>query len=179
MIAKIQQDHRNMMQLLQVLEAKVNLLKEDKEIDYRLIKSIISYLKNYADKYHHPMEDLIYAYYLKYRVVKDQVANRLADDHQHLKVMTRELDEMLDMILLDAIIPKELFTEKLAQFVSNQKSHLNYEEQDILPAIKKSLTADDWIHLSLEWKHNEYADPLFGANISHEFKSLAARINLT
>jgi len=178
MIAKIQQDHRNMMQLLQVLEAKVNLLKEDKEIDYRLIKSIISYLKNYADKYHHPMEDLIYAYYLKYRVVKDQVANRLADDHQHLKVMTRELDDMLDMILLDAIIPKELFTEKLVQFVSNQKSHLNYEEQDILPAIKKSLTADDWIHLSLEWKHKEYVDPLFGDDISHEFKSLAERINL-
>lgn len=176
MIETIQQDHRNIMQLLQVLDNKISLLKEDKEIDYRLIKSIISYLKDYADKYHHPMEDLIYDYYLKYRVVTDQVANRLADDHHKLKVMTSELDDLLGMILLDAIISKELFIEKLEQFVSRQKLHLVYEENEILPAIKNSLTAHDWAHLNLQWKHKQYADPLFGKSISQEFESLAERI---
>lgn len=176
MIGTIHQDHRNIMQLLQVLDNKISLLKEDKEIDYRLIKSIISYLKNYSDKYHHPMENLIYAYYLKYRVVTDQVANRLADDHEQLKIMTTELDDLLGMILLDAIIPKELFIEKLAQFVRCQKLHLIYEEHEILPAIQNSLTPDDWAHLSLQWKHKGYVDPLFGKNISQEFKSLAERI---
>lgn len=176
MIEGIQQDHRNIMQLLQVLDNKIGLLKEDKEIDYGLIKSIISYLKNYADKYHHPMENMIYDYYLKYRVVTDQVANRLVDDHQQLKMMTTELDDLLGMILLDAIISKALFIEKLEQFVHRQKLHMIYEENEILPAIKSSLTEDDWAHLNLQWKHKVYVDPLFGKNISQEFKSLAERI---
>ena len=177
MIEKIHQDHRNIMQLIQVLSNKVNLLKEDKKIDYQLIKAIINYLKNYSDKYHHPMEDLIYAYYLKYRVVPDEVANRLSDEHKQLKVITRELADMVDMILLDAIVPKDLFIEKLELFVTRQKQHLNYEEKEILPAIKSTLSPDDWMNLSQQWKHHEYIDPLFGDRISEEFKVLADRIN--
>lgn len=177
MIEQIHQDHRNISQLLRVLSTKVNLLKEDKKVDYRLIKAIMTYLKNYADKYHHPMEDLIYAHYLKYRVVPDEVANRLSEEHQELKVITRDLDEMLEMILLDAIVSKEQFIEQLELFVSRQKQHLSYEENEILPAIKSSLTPDDWENLAQQWKNHEYVDPLFGDNISEEFKALAAHIN--
>lgn len=177
MIESIHQDHRNIMKLLMVLRNKSDLLKEDKKIDYQLVKSIIVYLKTYSDKYHHPMEDLIYSYYLKYRVVTDQVANRLSDEHKQLKVITRELDDMVDMVLLDAIVPKDLFIEKLDLFVTKQNQHLNYEEQEILPAIKKSLTPDDWESLNQQWKHHEYVDPLFGDKISEKFKALAETIN--
>ena len=177
MIESIHQDHKNIMGLLQVLNNKVNLLKEDKKIDYKVIKAIIMYLKKYADKYHHPMEDLIYAYYLKYRVVSDQVANRLSDEHQQLKVITKDLDDMVDMVLLDAIMPKELVIDKLELFVTRQQQHLDYEEQKVLPAIKKSLTPDDWESLRQQWKHHEYVDPLFGDKISEEFKSLAKLLN--
>lgn len=165
------------MQLLQVLRAKVVMLKTDKKIDYQLINAIISYLKNYSDTYHHPMEDLIYAHYLKYRVVPNQVANRLNAEHKYLKDITQELDEMLSMILLDAIVIKENFIEKLESFILKQQEHLFYEEQEILPAIKSSLTADDWLGLEQQWKHMKYNDPLFGHKISEEFKSLAERIN--
>lgn len=177
MIEQIHQDHRNISQLLRVLSNKVNLLKEDKKVDYRLIKAIMTYLKNYSDKYHHPMEDLIYAHYLKYRVVPDEVASRLSNEHKQLKKITKELDEMLEMILLDAIVSKEQFIEQLELFVSKQKQHLAYEENDVLPAIKSSLSPDDWVNLAQQWKHHEYIDPLFGDNISEEFKALAAHIN--
>jgi hemerythrin-like domain-containing protein len=177
MIESIHQDHKNIMQLLQVLRNKVRLLKDDQEVDYQLIKSIILYLRNYSDKYHHPMEDLIYNHYLKYRVVSDQVANRLSDEHKHLKSLTRELADMVEMILLDAIVPRDLFIEKLTAFIDKQTLHLNYEEKDILPAIKKSLTPDDWVNLNQQWKHHEYVDPLFGDNISEEFQALADYIN--
>ena len=177
MIESIHQDHKNIMELLHVLRNKVNLLKEDNKIDYKVIKSIIIYLKKYADKYHHPMEDLIYAYYLKYRVVSDLVANRLTDEHKQLKIITTELDDMVDTVLLDAIIPKEVLIEKLELFVTRQQQHLDYEEQKVLPAIKKSLTPDDWENLRQQWKHHEYVDPLFGDKISQEFNLLAGLLN--
>ena len=177
MIETIHQDHKNITGLLQVLHNKIDLLHKDKKIDYKVIKLIIIYLKKYADKYHHPMEDLIYAYYLKYRVVSDQVANRLNDEHLQLKIITSELDNMVDMVLLDAVVPKDLFIEKLELFVTKQKQHLDYEETEILPAIKKSLTPDDWESLNQQWKYHEYIDPLFGDKISEEFKALAQLLN--
>ena len=177
MIDNIHQDHKNMMQLLQVLRSKVVMLKADKEIDYLLIKSIISYLKNYSNTYHHPMEDLIYSYYLQYQVVENKVANRLNSEHKHLKEITCELDEMLSMILLDAIVSKDDFIEKLDCFVVKQEQHLLYEEREVLPAIKSSLSADDWLGLEQQWRHLKYVDPLFGNKISEEFKALAEHIN--
>jgi len=177
MIEQIQQDHKNIIQLLKVLNTKIEALKADKSIDYRLVKAIMSYLKKYSDKYHHPMEDLIYSYYLKYRVVSDEVANRLHDEHKQLKEVTSELDDMVEMVLLDAIIAKESLIEKLSLFVEKQRQHLNYEESEIIPLLKANLSPDDWTNLNQQWKHKEYVDPLFGDKISEEFKALAEFIN--
>jgi hemerythrin-like domain-containing protein len=177
MLSIIHKDHVNMIQLLKILKTKIHLLEQGKEIDYRLIKAIITYLRSYSDKYHHPMEDLIYDYYLKFRVVPDQVANRLSQEHILIKQVTIELDELIDMILLDAIVPNEQCIEKLTHFVDIQSAHLNYEEQDILPKIQQSLTKDDWHQIEQQWHHDIYSDPLFGENISDQYKALAERIN--
>jgi len=177
MLSTIHNDHVNINQLLKLLRKKIQLLENDQQIDYRLIKAVIKYLKNYSDKYHHPMEDMIYDYYLKYRVVSDEVANRLSQEHKLIKETTIELDELLDMILLDAIVPKEQCIEKLTHFVHLQSAHLAYEEQEILPKIKESLTLDDWQTLEGQWQHDGHSDPLFGNNIADQYKTLAERIN--
>ena len=177
MLDIIHDDHRKINQLLRILRKKINALENDECIDYRLIKVIISYLRNYADKYHHPMEDMIYAYYLKYRVVTDEIANRLSSEHQQLKVASIELDELVEMVLLDAIVPQQTCIDRLSKFVELQAMHLMYEEAEILPAISESLDADDWSNLQQQWKHNHYDDPLFGDKITEEYKALAERIN--
>jgi len=166
------------MQLLNELENQTTLLKADQSIDYQLVKAITQYLRKYSDKYHHPLENLIYAHYLKYRVVTEQVANRLMDDHKELKKLTAELDDMLDMILLDAIMPKEVLIEKLETFCRLQTQHLMYEEKEILPEIKRTLNEDDWAHLNLQWKHKSYKDPLFGQQVSQRFSALAEQLKL-
>jgi hemerythrin-like domain-containing protein len=177
MLDIIHNDHRNINQLLRILRKKIKSLEEDKEIDYRLVKAIINYMKNYSDKYHHPMEDLIYAYYLKFRVVPDEVAIRLSREHELIKEVTIELNDLIEMVLLDAIVPKEQCLEKLSVFVEMQAAHLMYEESQILPGIRESLSADDWSNLQQQWKHNHYDDPLFGDKIGEEYKALAERIN--
>lgn len=177
MLDIIHNDHRNINQLLRILRKKIKSLECDERINYRLIKAIISYLRNYADKYHHPMEDMIYAYYLKYRVVSDDIANRLADEHQQIKQATIDLEELVEMVLLDAIVPQQVCIDRLRSYVELQAMHLMYEESQILPAIRESLDADDWSNLQQQWQHNHYDDPLFGDKIAEEYKALAERIN--
>ena len=69
MLKIIHNDHANMGLLLKLLRKNIRLLEEDEEIDYRLIKAVITYLRNYADQFHHPLEDLIYDYYIKHSLV--------------------------------------------------------------------------------------------------------------
>ena len=165
-----------MSKLLKLLKEKIQRLEKDQQIDYRLVKVIITYLKNYSDKYHHPLEDMIYEYYLKYRVVPDKVANRLSQEHKLIKEATIELDELLDMILLDAVVPKEQCIDRLKHFVNLQTAHMSYEEVEILPKIEASLTEDDWLKLKQQWQHDGHNDPLFGEKISEQYKELAKRI---
>jgi hemerythrin-like domain-containing protein len=176
MLSIIHKDHVNMSNLLRLLREKVKLLENDQGVDYRLMKAIITYLRNYSDKYHHPMEDMIYEYYLKYRVVSDEVANRLSIEHKLVKEITIELDELLDMILLDAVVPREQFIEKLKNFIKLQMDHMAYEEQEILPKIEASLTEKDWQILEQQWQHEGHSDPLFGDNVSDEYKKLSERM---
>lgn len=176
MLKIIHNDHANMSLLLKLLRKKIRLLEEDKKIDYRVIKSIITYLRHYADQFHHPLEDLIYEYYISYRVVPEAIATRLSTEHQTIKKVTIELDELLDIILLDAIVSKDVFIEKLRHFVDLQSAHLAYEEKEILPLIAESLSADDWKNIEQQWQHNEYSDPLFGDNVSEQYAALSSYI---
>ncbi|PKH02028.1 hemerythrin [Psychromonas sp. MB-3u-54] len=176
MLSTIHKDHVNISNLLRLLREKVKLLENDQGVDYRLMKAIITYLRNYSDKYHHPMEDMIYEYYLKYRIVSDEVANRLALEHKLVKEITIELDQLLDMILLDAVVPKEQCIEKLKNFIKLQMAHMAYEEQEILPKIEASLTEEDWKILGQQWQHEGHIDPLFGDKVADEYKKLSERI---
>ncbi len=176
MLSTIHNDHVNMSLLLKILREKIALLEKDERIDFRLIKTIITYLKSYSDKYHHPMEDVIYDYYINNFDVPSAISDRLPEEHKMLKKMTIELDELLTMILLDAIVPKEQCLKKLSNFVELQSTHMAYEEQQILPLIKKSLSAEDWSKIEQQWQHQEYSDPLFGENISEQYRKLAAII---
>jgi hemerythrin-like domain-containing protein len=176
MLSTIHKDHVNITNLLRLLEEKVKLLENDQGVDYRLMKAIITYLRNYSDKYHHPMEDMIYEYYLKYRLVSDEVSNRLSLEHKLVKEITIELDELLDMILLDAVVPKEQCIEKLNNFIKLQMAHMDYEEQEVLPKIEASLTEKDWQILEQQWQHEGHIDPLFGDKVADEYKKLSERI---
>lgn len=173
MLTIIHNDHIKMSQLLTILRKRIECLERDENIDYRLIKSVISYLRDYSDKYHHPMEDLIYDYYLEHYEADQHIALRLSEEHRLIKDVTIDLDELLEMILLDAIVPKEVCIEKLTQFVSLQSTHLDYEEQHILPLIEKNLTPDDWVNIDKQWHYKDYNDPLFGKNVLAQYKELS------
>lgn len=162
-----------MIRLLKILKSKIELLEKDEMIDFRMIKTIISYLRNYSDKYHHPMEDFIFDYYTNSRTVPDDIATRLPQEHKMIKKATNELDELLGMILLDAIVPQQQCIEKLQYFVELQTAHIVYEEHEIFPLIEASLSDNEWQEIEQQWQSKEYSDPLFGDNVSEQYRQLA------
>ena len=61
------------------------------------------------------------------------MANRLHEEHARLLDAGTELKEMVEMILMDAVIPLDQFVARLEQFIEQQEAHMNYEEGVIFP----------------------------------------------
>ncbi|MFM2480394.1 hemerythrin domain-containing protein [Celerinatantimonas sp. YJH-8] len=179
MLDSIQNDHTNIAMLLKVLEHKLDLIRGEQAVKYKLIADIISYLRDYSDQYHHPKEDVIYDYFCKYRATDSQISERLKDEHIKLRELTLELGEVVELILLDAVIPLDQFSQKLERFISAQWDHLNYEEDEIIPLLKASLTEDDWRSIEQDWQHNHVDDPLFGSHTDKQYQALAERIKIS
>ncbi|MGL5495818.1 MAG: hemerythrin domain-containing protein, partial [Aeromonas sobria] len=110
--------------------------------------------------------------------VEGEVANRLQEEHVKLLEAGADLKEMVEMILMDAVIPLDQFTSRLEQFVALQEAHMNYEEGVIFPHLRDSLTEDDWRQLEQNWQNRAIGDPLFGAEVSQHFQALAKRLSL-
>ena len=106
------------------------------------------------------------------------MANRLHEEHARLLDAGTELKEMVEMILMDAVIPLDQFVARLEQFIEQQEAHMNYEEGVIFPHLRDSLTEDDWRHLEQLWQNRAINDPLFWAEVSQHFQALAKQLSL-
>ena len=85
MLANLHQEHLNIAKLLGLLKHELNTLRHEEKVSYQLIHDVVEYLREVSDKRHHPQEDMIYDYYLKYRVVDGEVSHRLREEHNWWK----------------------------------------------------------------------------------------------
>ena len=91
MLSSLHKDHLNIARLLTLLKHKLAAIRHEQQVSYFLLRDVVDYLREVSDKHHHPKEDMIYDYYLKYRVVEGEVANRLHEEHASLLVAGTEL----------------------------------------------------------------------------------------
>ncbi|NAZ45730.1 hemerythrin domain-containing protein [Vibrio toranzoniae] len=174
MIERIRREHGYMARLLVILKNKLELLKQEREINYSLIAEVVHYLMNHSDKVHHPKEDIIYRYYLN-KYGNDQAIEDLELEHQLLAEKTADFLGVVDMILQDAVVPQEVFIEQLEEFVHTQRKHMEYEEKYVLPMIITLFTVKDWQEVESQWSQPEN-DPVFGDTIADQYRQLADRV---
>ena len=60
MIQSLRHDHRDIEQILRVLEQECDVFCRASRPDYELVGEIIEYLGSFLDQYHHPKEDLLF-----------------------------------------------------------------------------------------------------------------------
>ncbi len=169
-IAELHQDHINLDKLLVLLRSKVEKMKEGEHPNFNLIGDVVSYISGYADGFHHPREDKIYEYFMGRDSKLDTLLSNCEKEHADLRQSSTSLQEAIDGVLHDAVIPMEEFAELLEDFVLRQTNHLNLEEGDIFPKINAVAGAKDWDYLAEQLPKPE--DPLFGARLAQEFTDL-------
>lgn len=177
MLSLINQDHKQVEQLLNVLTQQLAQIESEQQgVDFSLMGDIVHYLRNYIDKYHHPKEDLIYSYYLENYISDVDMPNRLATEHQSLNFLCRDLCHSLNIIQLDSVMPFDELATQLRYFIEKQRSHIEYEDATVLPVIVENFTPDDWCHISHLWRNGNLQDAETNALFLDAYKNLYNRI---
>ncbi|KMV29131.1 hemerythrin domain-containing protein [Photobacterium swingsii] len=174
MLEKIHAEHGYINRLLIILEQKLNAIQQGQPVNYSLIKDIVEYLHKHAECCHHPKEDVIYHYYQQ-KYADQGVMKELDIEHQELALLTDDFANTLDMILMDAVIPLDVFADKLNQFVTRQRMHLEFEEKYVFPLIRRHFTTQDWVEVGKQYQECE-CDPLFGEQALPRYQRLRARL---
>lgn len=169
-MSQLHLDHLNLSRLLEVLKDKLEDLKAGERPDYQLILDVVTYIVDYADAYHHPLEDQIYDYAIHQYPSSKQALSEVEAVHKQIRKDTHEFQQLIENILMDSVVSMDVFNQRLEDFIRQQYDHLNQEEGNVFPLLEKLMQDKDWLNIQAKLQTRD--DPLFGDNVAEEYKRL-------
>ena len=167
-------DHRNMVMLLDFLEAEINRLATSGEPDYDLVRDIMLYVTEYPDVVHHPKEDIIYRQLKSLRPEIHSDLECVETDHQYIEESGRKLRNGIEAISIGANLNREELIEKFYHYMDQHREHMYWEEINLFSLADELQRYGDWSEVVL--KSNEISDPLFGSRVERKYRRLLAKI---
>ena len=174
-IELLREEHREMEELLLVMEGELDIFNRQERPDYELLQAVISYFLDYPDCCHHPKEDMIFE---KLKVRSSAAAESVGEleaEHRDEAVRLRQVEDVVRNILLDHdIMPRQVFDRVVRDFIEHERVHIRMEERLFFPAAAKTLRPEDWAEIESRW--NDTKDSLFNIGIEEKCHSLRDRV---
>jgi len=167
-------DHRNMVMLLDLLEAEINRLATSGEPDYDLMRDIMLYVTEYPDVVHHPKEDIVYRHLKSLRPEIHTDLEFIEIDHKHIEELGRKLRNSIEAVSIGASLNRDELIEKLYYYMDQHREHMYWEEINLFSLADQLQHYGDWSEVVLA--NNEISDPLFGSRVERKYRRLLARI---
>jgi len=168
-LEQLQIDHRNMRQLLRVLEEEM----EAEHHDFDLMRQIVDYSLNYPDLVHHPREERLLRRLLERDPASTASLGGLTADHEALAELTQRFAAALRDVEQDVEVPRAWFRQLCDDYILRTREHMEIEETRFFPRLLAVFEDADW--LEFDGLTRGY-DPLFGNAIEHHYRTLHERI---
>ncbi len=176
LIAAWHKEHVDFRRLLALLQRQVEVFHSGERPNYELMLDIISYLREFADRFHHPREDAAFACLAKrFPEMKPDLA-RLSQEHRVIAQAGETLLKHLNAILAGAIVPRSEIEVAAATYLVYYGNHIAKEEEDVLTRAAKGLTPADWKAVMDAAPGGR--DPVFGDQPGERYKELRRQIAL-
>ncbi len=131
-VAAWHSEHADFRRLLALLQRQVEVFHTGERPNYELMLDIISYLREFADRFHHPREDAAFACLAKrFPEMKPDLA-RLSQEHRVIAQAGETLLQHLHAILAGTIVPRsEIEVAAATYLASYYGNHIAREEEDV------------------------------------------------
>lgn len=167
---QLSEEHRNIAKILHALEHQIATFNSTEQPDYDVLAAIADYFVSFPEQCHHPKEDLIYRKMSKVDPSLAETMKGLETEHEKISELACHFQEAVENVLRDAEVPRSAFVEVAHHFLSEQRRHIDMEEERFFPLALQILSPDDWAEIDKSVTSEE--DPVFGANAAQTFAAL-------
>ena len=171
---KLHDDHINFIKLLTYLEKQYHLLEDCERSELGTVLDAIMYMKEYPDYIHHPLENIVFKYYLDHYEEAHEKITELLLEHEEMPLLTNKLIDMLQGALAGRPQLRDELCRYLEKYIAIQKEHMNEEEAHVYPILNSTLNENDWNNIDNKLAHVE--DPLFGEKVKKSYQGLIQQI---
>ena len=137
-------EHAQFNRLLAELKGEVDAFHAGRRPDYERMLEIIAWLRDTADRSHHPREEVAFERLARHRPELKLELARLRQEHHIIAKAGETLRGLLSATLDDAVIPRAEIEIAAAMYLVYYGNHIAHEEEDILGRAEQALTPEDW-----------------------------------
>lgn len=170
LLDRLQQDHKHLSLLLELLEKLLDMFHSGTEPDYEMMCEMLEYMENYSDQVHHPSEDMIFERLRTHAGQHHSVLEVLMRQHEVLSDLTRHFRQSLEGIVHEEVLRRDEVEAQGRDLVETLRKHLNLEESEAFPLAREILTEEDWE--AIDASASKVVDPLFGDRDPMRFRTL-------
>lgn len=156
--------------LLKLLQRELDVFHRGEQPNYELMQNIVTYLREYSDRYHHPREDEAFRRLASRCPDLELPLARLHQEHRVIANAGEKLLDLLNAVQEDIVLPRAGIETALATYLVYYNSHIAKEEGDILTRASMVLTSTDWEAVKAAAPVGR--DPLFGDLPDERFREL-------
>ena len=168
--------HRDFARLLDLLEQQLVAFHADDGPNYELMLDVVSYLRYFPDRYHHPREDVAFARLAKRDPELKPLIDGLLQEHRVIAAAGSELLKYLEQVVDDVVVERARVEAAAATYLVYYRRHLALEDRDIVPRAEQLLTLQDWEAVLAAIPAGP--DPLFGEDFEPRYRELRRQIAL-
>jgi hemerythrin-like domain-containing protein len=169
-------EHVSFARLLDLLEAQVAAFHRGEHPNYDLMSDILYYLRSYADRVHHPREDVAFARLALREPGMELIISRILQEHRVIATAGDELFNRINEASADVMTPRVGLEAAAATYIVYYRHHIGAEEREIMPRAAQLLTEEDWAAVAATVPAT--SDPLFGDDVEARFRGLRKQIAL-
>jgi hemerythrin-like domain-containing protein len=173
-IEALREEHRNIEELLLVLEHELSVFGRNERPDYEIIQAVVSYFQDYPDCCHHPKEDMIFEKLKARDPVAAESVGDLEAEHQNEGNRLRRVADMIRSILTDHVVRRQTFEDVMRDFIEHERKHMKMEERVFFSTADNTLRSEDWAGIDARWSN--WKDSMFNVAIEERCQSLRERI---
>ena len=170
----LQIDHRNMRQLLRILEEEIDAYTNRGSCDFELMRQILDYTLHYPNLIHHPREEVLFRRLLERDPASKGLVGDLTAEHEELSRLTHRFAAALHNVAHDVELPRALFAKVADEYLTRSRAHMEIEEHKFFPRLLVVFRDADWEEFNNLATRG--SDPLFGTAIEDHYKKLHQRI---
>lgn len=174
-IQSILREHRTIREVLDVLEAQIDLFERAEQTDYELIREIVDYLRTFPDLYHHPKEDLIFQRLKARDAASVRPFGNLEALHEEISERLGDFSRAISRVMMGVEVPRDALVSLARGFISGERNHMDAEEEHFLPVAEEKLSAADWSRI--EEAVVNFKDPLLAPATNDRFELLREHVS--